>query len=64
MDRDVVGTRGGCHSRHPIYLAQSGEACMSRKILDRYIAKTVLSAIGLVTLMLVGLQILFCLLIR
>ncbi|WP_040187389.1 LptF/LptG family permease, partial [Legionella pneumophila] len=30
---------------------------MSRKILDRYIAKTVLSAIGLVTLMLVGLQI-------
>lgn len=30
---------------------------MSMKILDRYIAKTVLSSIGLVTLMLVGLQI-------
>lgn len=36
-------------------MAFSGEAGM--KILDRYIAKTVLSAIGLVTLMLVGLQI-------
>jgi lipopolysaccharide export system permease protein len=30
---------------------------MSRKILDRYIAKTVLTSIGLVTLMLMGLQI-------
>ncbi|MCE0722431.1 MULTISPECIES: LPS export ABC transporter permease LptG [Legionella] len=30
---------------------------MSMKILDRYIAKTVLSSIGLVTLMLIGLQI-------
>lgn len=30
---------------------------MSRRILDRYVARTVLSAIGLVTLMLMGLQI-------
>lgn len=37
-------------------MAQSGEVVMKRRLLERYIAKMVLGAIALVTLMLAGLQ--------